>query len=223
MGAEAMSVVAIVGAGPGLGAAVARRFGREGFAVALISRSTVKLETLREELSAVGVDAHSFAADVEDATALAGALEAAAAALGPIGVLQYSPVPRREFLRPVLETTAHDLAAAAAFSIVGSATTIRAVLPGMTKAGRGTILLVNGASAATPNGNVAGTSVAFAGESAYGQMLHDALAPQGVHVGQLVVPGAIGGGDPLFAPDALADRLWAMHADRGPFRVTVGA
>ncbi|WP_198346991.1 hypothetical protein [Nocardiopsis dassonvillei] len=65
-------------------------------------------------------------------------------------------------------------------------------------------------------------STAFAWESAYGAMLHEALAPENVHVGQLIIPGAIGGGDPLYAPEALADRLWAVHTERGPFRTTVG-
>ncbi|MFI9408550.1 hypothetical protein [Nocardia gamkensis] len=35
--------------------------------------------------------------------------------------------------------------------------------------------------------------------------------------------GTIGGGDPLFEPDALAERLWNIHAEHGPFRTTVTA
>jgi NADP-dependent 3-hydroxy acid dehydrogenase YdfG len=217
-----MPTIAVIGAGPGLGAATARRFGREGFSVALIARNPEKLDRIRDELSADGVEAGGYTADVQDAVALGRALETAAAELGPIEVLQYSPVPRKEFLRPVLETTPDDLTAATAFSIVGPVTAVRQVLPGMQNLGRGTILLVNGSSAATPNGNVAGTSVAFAGESAYGAMLHEALAPQNIHVGQLIIPGAIGGGDPLYAPEALADRLWNIHTQRGEYRVTVG-
>ena len=54
-------------------------------------------------------------------------------------------------------------------------------------------------------------------------MLHEALTPQNTHVKQLTIPDAIGGGDPLYAPDALADRLWNIHARPGPFRTTVGA
>lgn len=218
-----MSVFAIVGAGPGLGAATARRFAREGFSIALISRSPEKLSDLHQELAAAGVQVAGYAADVQDAESLRSALGSAASDLGPVEVLQYSPVPRKEFLKSVRETTPADLAEAAAFSIVGPATAVHAVLPGMEQRGRGTILLVNGSSAATPNGNVAGTSTAFAGESAYGAMLHDALAAKNIHVGQLIIPGAIGGGDPLFAPDALADRLWNIHAHRGAFRTTVSA
>lgn len=123
----------------------------------------------------------------------------------------------------MLETSVDELAAATEFSILGAATAVATVLPGLRQLGRGTILLVNGSSAATPNGNVAGTSTAFAGESAYGKMLHDALTSENIHVGQLIIPGAIGGGDPLYAPEALADRLWDIHTSRGAFRTTVGA
>ncbi|PBC51288.1 SDR family NAD(P)-dependent oxidoreductase [Rhodococcus sp. ACPA1] len=216
-----MTTIAIIGAGRGLGAATARRFGRDGFTVALISRTQDKVDRIAAELAEHGVQAGGYAADVQDRPKLAGALDRAASELGPIEVLQYSPVPRKDFLRPVLKTTAADLAAAADFSILGPVTAVQQVLPGMRQLGRGTILLVNGSSAATPNPNVAGTSIAFAGESAYGAMLHEALTPQNIHVKQLIIPGAIGGGDPLYAPDALADQLWNIHAQPGPFRATV--
>lgn len=218
-----MAAIAIIGAGPGLGAATAHRFGREGFSVALISRNPQKLDSLRAELTAAGATARGYSADVQDRTGLRVALQRAAGELGPVEVLQYSPVPRAEFLRPVLETGPDDLAAATAFSILGPATAVQQVLPGMTDLGHGTILFVNGSSAVRPNGAVAGTSIAFAGESAYAAMLHEALKPQNIHVGQLIVPGAIGGGDPLFAPDALAEQLWNIHVEPGPFRITVGA
>ncbi|MBQ1082065.1 SDR family oxidoreductase [Nocardiopsis sp. B62] len=216
-----MSTIAIIGAGPGLGAATALRFGREGFSVALVARNQEGLDQLARDLASEGIEARGYGADVRDRPSLTRALESAAADLGAIEVLQYSPVPSREFLRPVLETTPEDLAAAVEFSVLGPATAVGQVLPGMGELGHGTILLVNGSSAATPNGNVAGTSTAFAGESAYGHMLHEALAPVNIHVGQLIIPGAIGGGDPRYAPEALADRLWTIHDERGPFRTTV--
>ena len=46
-----MPAIATIGAGPGLGAATARRFGREGFGIALIARTPDKLDRLREELA----------------------------------------------------------------------------------------------------------------------------------------------------------------------------
>ncbi|GAA4479650.1 hypothetical protein GCM10023094_25120 [Rhodococcus olei] len=217
-----MTTIAIIGAGPGLGAATARRFGQQGFAVALISRTQNTLDHLAAELTEHGITARGYAADVQDRSQLTAALEQAGTELGPIEVLQYSPVPRKDFLRPVLETTADDLAAATEFSILGPLTAVTQVLPGMRQLGHGTILFVNGSSAATPNGDVAGTSIAFAGESAYGAMLHEALTPHNIRVGQLIIPGAIGGADPLYDPEALANRLWNIHAEPGPFRTTVG-
>ena len=57
-----MTTIAIIGAGPGLGAAVARRFGAEGFAVALVSRSQEHADGLAAQLVSDGVQARGFAA-----------------------------------------------------------------------------------------------------------------------------------------------------------------
>jgi short-subunit dehydrogenase len=217
-----VSTIAIIGAGPGLGRATALRFGREGYAVALISRTQANVDQLATELEEVGVTARGYAADARDSHALRAALDAAATDLGPIEVLQYSPVPARDFMKPVLETTAEDLVGPVEQSVYGPVTAVQHVLPGLRELGRGTILFINGGSAVTPNGNVTGTSVAFAGESAYGRMLHGALAPEGIHVAQLIIPRGIGGGEPDHEPDALADRIFSLHRDRGAFRTFVG-
>ena len=214
-----MPTIALVGAGPGLGAAIARRFGNEGFSLAVISRSPEKVQALTDELGRQGHTSRGYAASVRDPEALVNALRQAADDLGPVEVLSYSPVPQREFLRPVLETTAGDLSAALEFSLHGPVIAVDQVLPGMRSLGRGSVLFVNGGSAARPNPGVAGTSVAFAAESAYARILHDALAPENVHVGQLIIPGAITSGHPTHDPDVLADGLWRMHVDRSDFRV----
>jgi NAD(P)-dependent dehydrogenase (short-subunit alcohol dehydrogenase family) len=213
-----MTAIAIVGAGRGLGAAAARRFAQEGFDVALLSRSQERVDALARELSAEGLPARGYAADVRDRTSLAAALDRVAETLGPVEVLQYSPIPQQEFLRPVLETTPGDLTAALEFSVLGPVTAVGQVLPGMRALGRGTVLFVNGGSAARPNPRVAGTSIAFAGESAYGQMLREVLAVEGIYVGQLVIPGAITPGHPRTDPTVLAETLWAMHTEGGGFR-----
>ncbi|WP_406438192.1 SDR family NAD(P)-dependent oxidoreductase [Streptomyces sp. NBC_00631] len=213
-----MSSVAIVGAGPGLGAAVARRFGREGYGVALVARDGKRLGALAGELAAEGVRARGYSADVRDPLALAGALARAAEELGTVEVLQYSPVPQRDFMRPVLETTHADLLGPVEFSVYGPVAAVQQVLPGMRELGRGTILFVNGGTAVIPHPDRAGTSIAFAAESAYGHLLHDRLAGEGIHVAQLVIPGAIVAGHARKDPAVLADTLWGMHRDRHGFR-----
>ncbi|MFC9056715.1 SDR family NAD(P)-dependent oxidoreductase [Streptomyces sp. NPDC057074] len=213
-----MTTLALIGAGPGLGTAVARRFGREGFAIALISRSQEHLDQLAADLHHDHITAHGFAADVTDAKALSTALDAATSTLGPIEVLQYSPVPHKDFMKPVQHTRPGDLQGPLAFSLFGPMTAVEQVLPDMRQAGRGTILFVNGGSAVRPHPERAGTSIAFAAESAYARMLHDSLAADGVHVAQLIIPGAIAPGDEHTDPATLADTLWTIHQQRGDFR-----
>lgn len=133
-------------------------------------------------------------------------------------VLQFSPVPRADFMKPVLDTTPTDLDDPLAFSIKGPVTCVNAVLPGMRALGRGTLLFVNGGSAVRPHPERAGTSIAFAGESAYAHMLHDALAAENIHIAQLIVPGAIRPDAEHSSPSVLAERLYALHTDRDGFR-----
>lgn len=214
-----MPTLAIIGAGSNLGAAVARRFAREGFAVGLVSRNVVRTRHLAESLQGEGIDARGYSADVRHPASIRAALDAVSADLGPIDVLQYSPLPAKEYLRPVLETTVEDLQPALEFSVHGPLTAIHHVTQHMRFLGGGTVLLVNGGSAVRPVAKFAGTSVAFAAESALGQMLHEALAPDDIHVGQLIIPGSIEPGHPRKDPDVLAELLWSMHRDHGDFRV----
>ncbi len=213
-----MTTFALIGAGPGLGLATARRFGTAGHTVALISRNAQHLEELSAELAGDGIQARGFAADVLDPAALTTALHTAADALGPIEILQYSPVPRADFMRPVLDTNADDLDAPLAFSVKGPVTAVHAVLPGMRALGRGTLLFVNGGSAVRPHPDRAGTSIAFAAESAYARMLHDALAPENIHAAQLIIPGAIRPDAEHSSPEVLARRLYDLHIERDGFR-----
>jgi len=211
-------VIAIIGAGPGLGAAVARRFGHEGFSIALISRNQSKLDTMVAELADDGVTASGYAADVLVPAALEDALARAAAELGPISALQYSPLPSRDYLKPVLDMTPELALEAFSFSALGLIRSVRAVLPAMQEAGSGSIILINGGTSVKARHGFAGTSVAFPAESAYGEMLHDALEEEGIRVSQLVIPGGI---PQLQLPngiDDVADRIWGLHINAGPFR-----
>ncbi|MEV8208309.1 SDR family NAD(P)-dependent oxidoreductase, partial [Streptomyces sp. NPDC079189] len=78
-----MTTMAIIGAGPGLGAATARRFGREGFEAALISRDQGRADALAAGLTPEGVTGSGIAADERDPTALPAPLYAATASQGP--------------------------------------------------------------------------------------------------------------------------------------------
>lgn len=218
-----MTSIAIVGAGAGLGAAVARKFGAQGFSVGLISRNQARVDALADQLAADGISAKGFVADVRDPASIASALEQVTETLGPIEVLQYSPLPQKDFMRPVLETTPADMVGPVEFSIYGPIAAVHQVLPGMRFLGenKGTILFVNGGSAVKPGRTVTGTSIAFAGQAAYAQLLNEELAGEGIQVSQLIIGGAIDGKDPKKSPEALAEQLWSLHTERDRFRVQV--
>jgi short-subunit dehydrogenase len=215
-----MSIV-IVGAGPNLGLAVARRFGREGFSVGLVSRTQAKLDDLAAQLEGEAITAAGAAADIRDTGALAAAIEALAGRLGAVEVLEYSPLPAGEFMKPLLETSVEDVRGPLEFSVLGAVAATRAVLPPMQAAGRGTLLFTTGGAAINPNPQRAGVGISFAGEVAYARMLHDELAGQGIHVAHTAIGGRImPGGD--HEPSDIADVLWSHHADRATFQTRIG-
>jgi short-subunit dehydrogenase len=215
-----MSTV-IVGAGPNLGLAVARRFGREGQAVGLVSRNQEKLDGLVKELEGDGIRAAARAADIRDADALAGAIGALAEELGPVEILEYSPLPAKEFMKPILETSVEDVRGPLEFSVLGAVAAATAVLGPMQAAGRGTILFTTGGAAITPYPLRAGVGISFAGEVAYARMLHDELAGSGIHVAHTAIGGRIAPGE-AHEPDDVAELLWRHHAEPGPFQTRVG-
>ena len=99
------------------------------------------------------------------------------------------------------------------------------VLPGMRSVREGatpSILFVNGDAAVKTDRSRAGTSVAFAGQAAYAEMLHEALGDEGIFVGQLILGGEIVAGDPEKDPDVIAECLWRLHTKRDTFRTQVG-
>jgi NADP-dependent 3-hydroxy acid dehydrogenase YdfG len=215
-----MSVV-IVGAGPNLGLAVARRFGCEGMSVGLIARDAAKLEELANVLNEEGITADFAAVDIRDADALAAGIGSLAERLGPVEVLEYSPLPAKEFMKPILETGVDDLRGPLEFSVLGAVAAATAVVGPMIETGSGSILFTTGGAAIKPYPERAGVGVSFAAEVAYARMLHEELAKHGVHVGHTAISGTIApGGD--HEPDDVAEALWRHHADRGEFQLKLG-
>jgi NADP-dependent 3-hydroxy acid dehydrogenase YdfG len=215
-----MSLV-IIGAGPNLGLAIARRFGREGHAVGLISRDQAKLDDLASQLEADGITAAGAAADIRDTDALTGAIATLAERLGPVEVLEYSPLPAKEFMKPILETGVDDARGPLEFSVLGAVAAVQAVVGPMREAGRGSILFTTGGAAINPYPERAGVGISFAAEVAYARMLHEELAGDGVHVAHTAIGGSIApGGD--HEPDDIAEVLWRHHTERDGFQTRLG-
>jgi NADP-dependent 3-hydroxy acid dehydrogenase YdfG len=190
-------------------------------AAGLIARDAGKLAALAGELRDDGITADHAAADIRDAAALSQAIATLADRLGAVEVLEYSPLPAREFMKPILETTVDDVRGPLEFSVLGAVAAATAVVGPMLDAGRGTILFTTGAAAINPYPLRAGVGIAFAGEVAYARMLHDELRDRGIHVGHTAIGGRIApGGD--HEPDEIAEVLWRHHTERGDFQIGLG-
>lgn len=209
-----MSVI-VVGAGPGVGAAVARRFGREGHAVGLIARDRGRLEAMRDD----GLASAVATADARRPDELRAALDTLATELGPAEVLCYSPLPALDTIKPVGDTTAEDLGAALELGVVGCAAAVAAVLPAMRAAGRGSLLFTTGSAAIRPSAERASSAIVNAAQASYWRLLHDALSSDGVYVLHAVIAGPIGAGG--HDPDGIAQALWRGHVERTEARTVI--
>ena len=138
-------VAAVLGVGPGLGAAVARCFGGEGFAVAMMARKEESLAEIRRDIEGDGGTALPISADATDADSVAVAFERVRAELGDPEVLVYNAGAFQ--MGGVLDVSPTQFDKCFRANRAGAFYAAREVLSAMAEAGHGTILLT-GASAA---------------------------------------------------------------------------
>lgn len=198
--------VVVLGAGPGLGLAVARRFGREGFAVTLLARHAPDLAALAGELRAAGVRVDTVVADVAEPHGFRAALQALAPRAP--GVVVYNAAVTAP--DGILTSDVDHLLATHAVDVVGAVTAAQVFTPAMRRAGRGTFLATGGHPAVVPEPRHATLSLGKAGLRAAVSLLHDELAADGVHVSGVTIGGAITPGGAL-DPDRIAETYRALH------------
>jgi NAD(P)-dependent dehydrogenase (short-subunit alcohol dehydrogenase family) len=190
-----MSGAVVIGAGPGIGRAVAERFAREGLPVAVLSRRP------RAYAGALALPA-----DVADEDALRAALDEASARLGPPDAVVYNAA----LIRPdrVGALPPGDQRAAWAVNVGGAITTAAHVLPGMARRGSGTFVVTGGMPVARPG--YVSLSLGKAAVRALVELLDEEYAPAGVHVATVTVAGTVAPGTP-FDPDVIAEHYWRLH------------
>ncbi|MBA3471522.1 MAG: SDR family NAD(P)-dependent oxidoreductase [Herpetosiphonaceae bacterium] len=199
-------VCTIVGAGPGISLAVAERFAREGFQIALIARRAAALDEYVRQLGG-SATAHGFVADAGDEQALIGAFDAIHQ-LGPTAVLVYNA--SAGHAGSPLTLAAADLIADFKVSVVGALVATQQVVPHMQASGRGTILLTGGGLALNPYPAYAALAVGKAGIRNLSFSLAAELAPARIHVATITIDGFVQPNTPL-APDVIAEGYWRLH------------
>lgn len=202
-----MPVIAIIGAGPGLGIEIARAFGAKGFTVALIARNGAKLDTLASQLRDDGIEAVGFPADIAQPDTITRAFAEIKERLGRVDVLEFSPADRGLGMTSVLDVDPATLGPQLDFYLHGGIHAIKQVIPDMIEARSGTILVTNGGGSIDPVPFLADINIAAAGLRNWTLNLHKELSQHGIYVAHVGISAWIGGGN----PDAEASAIAAVY------------
>ena len=197
----------LVGAGPGLGAAVARRFAVGGYRVTLVARNTNRLGELAGTLADTGAEIDTIAADAGDPDGLGARMRELYLGDGAPGVIVYNAVMGAP--DHLLSSSVAHLHEAYSVDVVSAIVVAQAAAPAMRAAGFGTILFTGGGFADHPIPALATVSLGKAALRSAATMLGADLKPDGVRVATLTVAGQIIAGTAL-DPDRVAERFWQV-------------
>ena len=216
-------VCAVVGVGPGLGAALARRFAKT-YAVALVARGEDKLAALAKEIEADGGRALAVPADVAKAADIASAFKKIREELGEVDVLLYNAA-----MRPfgkLMDTKPSTFENTWRVSTFGAFLAAQEVVPAMLKKGAGVIIFTGATAGIKPFPTSAAFGPAKFALRGLAQVMGRDLQPQNIHVAYVNVDGAIDmpfirerfpqlTADDMLAPAAIAESYWFLaHQDR---------
>jgi NADP-dependent 3-hydroxy acid dehydrogenase YdfG len=199
--------LAVVGAGPLIGMAMARRFGREGYRVGLIARNQERLDSYVKELEDSGIEAGGWVADVRNRPQLVEAIEGINDRFGRIDVLEYSPMVGNDDLQTVVNIDDKNILTFLDYYVLGPIVAVRAVLDQMVERGDGALLFTSGASAKAVMPSHGNVSVAMGGLRQYVRMLNAQLESNGVYAGSIII-------SKVHDPEELAELYWDMTQKR---------
>jgi NAD(P)-dependent dehydrogenase (short-subunit alcohol dehydrogenase family) len=200
-------VIVIVGAGPGVGGSVARRFARDGYDVALLGNADEPMRVLADDLEAAGATVRWSVADLTDVPAARAAIATLASDFGRVDVLHFNPSAFRQ--KDPLQLGVDDLLADVALGVGALLTAVQAARPFLSTGARVT---VTGSMAADePWSEAASLGVQKAGVRNLVHSLDATLRPEGIRAVSVTVRGTLST-EGAFTPDRVAE---AIHAAAG--------
>jgi NAD(P)-dependent dehydrogenase (short-subunit alcohol dehydrogenase family) len=216
-----MKVAAVLGVGPGLGAAIARRFAGEGFAVALMARREESVAAVREEIEDSGGGALGVTTDATDPDSVASSFQRVRAELGDPEVFVYNAGAFQ--MGGILEVSPAKFDECFRANCAGAFYAAREVLPAMVEAGRGTILLTGATASLRGSARFSALAVGKFGLRALAQSLAREFGPQGIHVSHIIIDGQINTpriqemspereDHTMLSPGAIAETYWQLHS-----------
>ncbi|MGO9838085.1 MAG: SDR family NAD(P)-dependent oxidoreductase [Polyangiaceae bacterium] len=179
------AVCVVVGVGPGNGAAIARRFASEKYAVALLARGTELTQKLAGELP----DARAYPCDAGDAASVERAFAAIRGDMGNAEVLVYNA--GSGVWGNVEEVSAADFEASWRINTLGALLTSKQVIPAMKAAKHGAIVFIGATASRRGNVKTAAFAPAKAAQRSLAESMARHLWPSGVHVSIIIVDGVV--------------------------------
>lgn len=209
------SVCAVVGVGPGNGAAFARHFAKEGHAVALLARQSDTIGALATELPR----ARAYSCDVTAPGDIEDSFGAIASELGPIETLVYNA--GSGMWGNIEEISAEQLENSWQINTRGLFQATRQVLPAMVEAGRGNIVVIGATASLRGGANFAAFASAKAAQRSLAQSMARHLGPKGIHVSLVIIDGVVDiprtremfpdrADDSFLKPEHIADTVYQL-------------
>ncbi|MDO8434381.1 MAG: SDR family NAD(P)-dependent oxidoreductase [Candidatus Binatus sp.] len=220
-------VALITGVGPGTGAALARRFSKGGYGVAMLARNRERLSALQAEIA----NSRAYPCDVTDEAQLDATIAAVRAELGAPSVVIHNAVGGAfgNFLEidPQVLNRNFQVNAMALLYLA------RRLAPAMIEAGKGVIVASGNTSALRGKANFAGFAPTKAAQRVLAEAIARELGPKGIHVAYVVIDAVIdlawtrkmrpdAPDDYFIKPAAIADEIWHVaHQDRSAWSFNV--
>jgi short-subunit dehydrogenase len=205
----------LIGAGPGLGMAVARRFAVGGYRVTLVARSTDGLRDLADGLADTGAHVDTITADASDPEGLGSRMGDLYNEQGAPGLIIYNAVMGAP--DTLLSSSIEHLQTAYAVDVISAVVVTQIAAPVMRAAGSGTIIVTGGGFADHPIPALATVSLGKAALRSAATMLGADLEPDGIRVATLTIAGQIIPGS-AFDPENIAKRYWEIVQSDGPWQ-----
>jgi NADP-dependent 3-hydroxy acid dehydrogenase YdfG len=188
-------VIAVVGAGPGIGEAVAHRFATGGFVVALLARTEDKLQTMAQNINSdVGADtAQYYITDLRIEDSVVSAFQRIKSELGPVNVLVYNAGARRVNGRSLIDTTTEEFENFTKINLFGAFWSSKLVLPDMLAAGKGTVLFTSATGALRGMPGLSSFSPGKFGLRSLCQIITREYQAKGIHAAHIIIDGPVDG------------------------------
>jgi len=226
--------ILVAGYGPGISAAVAEKFGAEGFQVAIIGRSAEKLAAGVKALETKGIKAAAFTADLGDPAAIDGMVEKVRGSFGPISVLEWTAYSPGMLAGDLLTAKPEEVRSLFEVSVVGLLAAVQALLPDL-KSEKGAVLVTNGGAGFVDPATdgvltqygLMGLGVANAAKHKLVGLLAKKLEGDGIYVTEIMVSGTIKGtpfdqgNSPAIEGSRVAAKYWELYTARKDLRTTL--